>query len=383
MIYLPEGALIPESPESPDLDRDFPPLLLAWYGENARDLPWRRDRNPYAIWLSEIMAQQTRIAAVVPYYERFIKRFPTARELAEADEEEVLKTWQGLGYYSRARSLHQAARIVCGKYGGQLPADVSALRALPGVGDYTAGAIASIAFGLRAPAIDGNALRVVARLTADNADVTLPAFRRAAAARVASWMPDILSGSATETPAGSRCGDFTQAMMELGALICVPGKPACPRCPARGLCAAARLGCAESLPVLPARKEKRVQPVAVVLALDEEGRVLMRRRTQRLLRGMWEYILLEGEPDEAELPRLLAPYARAPRFAAALPGARHVFTHLIWQMRGFVFRAQCANPPEGYRWVARDEWEALPLPTALAPYSQWLTDYFTVISRLL
>ena len=213
------------------------PALLEWFYRNQRILPFRTDPSPYHVWLSEIMLQQTRVSAALPYYERFLAALPDIPALAACEEEKLHKLWEGLGYYSRVRNLQKAARIVCEEYGGELPADYDALRALPGIGDYTAGAIASISFGLAVPAVDGNVLRVFSRLYNDPGTITEPGVKKAFTARVMEHQPP------------EKAGDYNQALMELGALVCLPnGAPLCGQCPLAALCAARAAGTALELP---------------------------------------------------------------------------------------------------------------------------------------
>ena len=213
------------------------PALLEWFYKNRRSLPFREDPTPYHVWLSEVMLQQTRVSAVLPYYYRFLEELPDIPALAACGEEKLHKLWEGLGYYSRVRNLQKAAKLVCAQYGGQLPADYAALRALPGIGEYTAGAIASISFGLPVPAVDGNVLRVFSRLYNDPGVITEPAVKRAFTARVMEHQPP------------EKAGDYNQALMELGALVCVPnGAPLCEQCPLASLCEARRAGTALELP---------------------------------------------------------------------------------------------------------------------------------------
>ena len=231
--------------------------LLDWFYKNHRILPFRTDPSPYHVWLSEIMLQQTRVSAALPYYERFLAALPDIPALAACEEEKLHKLWEGLGYYSRVRNLQKAARIVCEQYGGQLPADYDALRALPGIGDYTAGAIASISFGLPVPAVDGNVLRVFARLYNDPRLVTDPQVKREFTARVMEHQPP------------AKAGDYNQALMELGALVCLPnGAPLCEQCPLGTLCRARAAGTALSLPQKTPPKARRITPVTVVLVLN-------------------------------------------------------------------------------------------------------------------
>jgi A/G-specific adenine glycosylase len=259
------------------METQFTHQLLAWYHQNARRLPWRGLSDPYAIWVSEIMLQQTQVPTVIPYFERWMQRFPTLQALAAADEQDVLKLWEGLGYYSRARNLHKAAKVVVESYNGALPADRAALEHLPGIGRYTAGAIASIAFGLDEPALDGNIRRVLARVF----DVQEPA--RLPAGEKKLW--ELAAGN---LPPGS-ASDYNQAMMDLGTAICTPQKPACLVCPVNSLCRAYALGVQEERPVLPERRE--VPHIIVTAAvIHRDAKVLIARRPAKgLLGGMWEF----------------------------------------------------------------------------------------------
>jgi len=252
--------------------------LLEWYRDNARRLPWREDPTPYHVWVSEIMLQQTRVAAVLGYYARFLEELPDVAALAAVEEERLLKLWQGLGYYNRARNLQAAARQIMEKHGGVFPADYAAVRALKGVGDYTAGAICSIAFGLPVPAVDGNVLRVVARICGDDGDITTPAMKK----RVSAALEEIIPLQAA--------GEFTQAMMELGATVCLPnGAPLCAQCPAREFCVARREERTAQLPVKAPKKARRTEERTVWL-IFHRGKVALRRRPEKgLLAGLWEF----------------------------------------------------------------------------------------------
>ena len=237
-----------------DVYEKLPGALLPWYEANRRDLPWRRDREPYHVWLSEIMLQQTRVEAVKGYYLRFLDALPSIPDLADADPDALHKLWEGLGYYSRVRNLQKAARVIVEQYGGVFPSDHAAIRALPGIGDYTAGAVASICFGQPTPAVDGNVLRVTSRVDACYDPITDPKVKKAVGARLAAVYP------------AGRCGDFTQSLMELGATVCVPnGAPHCEVCPCRDFCRARALGCQTELPVKAAKKERRVEEKTVFL----------------------------------------------------------------------------------------------------------------------
>ncbi|MDR1158568.1 MAG: A/G-specific adenine glycosylase [Oscillospiraceae bacterium] len=328
-------------------DAGLTEALLTWYETARRTLPFRNIKDPYYIWLSEIMAQQTRITALLPYFTAFVARFPTVADLAAADEHDVLKAWEGLGYYSRARNLRRAALCIMSEHGGQVPDEPDALRRLPGIGDYTAGAILSIAFGQKAPAVDGNVLRVHARIQCDDTDVTTPEARTRARVWVLSLMPD------------DRPGDMTQALMELGALRCLPAAPRCGECPAVSFCGAHRAGRTRALPVKSPKKPQRVEKRSVYLLLDPEGRVLMRRRTEALLHGLWEF------PS--------APVAGVPLLSDESCGrAEHVFTHIRWQMEGHLCRTPATSAPESHLWAAPEDFATLALPTAFRAFVKTL-----------
>ena len=260
------------------------PALLDWFYKNHRILPFREDPTPYHVWLSEVMLQQTRVSAALPYYERFLAALPDIPALAACDEEKLHKLWEGLGYYSRVRNLQKAAKIVCEQYGGQLPADYAALRALPGIGDYTAGAIASISFGIPVPAVDGNVLRVFSRLYNDPGVITDPKVKKAFTARVMEHQPP------------EKAGDYNQALMELGALVCVPnGAPLCDVCPLAGLCQARAAGTTAVLPQKAKPKPRKVLPVTVALVESPAGFLVQQRPAKGLLAGLWQPLLWESE----------------------------------------------------------------------------------------
>ncbi len=311
----------------------LPIPLLEWYRDNARRLPWRDDPTPYHVWLSEIMLQQTRVAAVLDYYRRFLEEAPDVAALAALPEERLMKLWQGLGYYNRARNLQTAARQIMEEQGGSFPADYEAVRRLKGVGDYTAGAICSIAFGQPVPAVDGNVLRVVARITGDEGDIATAAMKK----RVADALRPIIPLDAP--------GAFTQAMMELGATVCLPnGAPLCDRCPAQGFCTAYREGRIGQLPVKARKKARRVEERTVWL-LFHGGRVALRRRPDKgLLAGLWEY------PNELtdKLPPEWGISVTDERFGCT---AKHIFTHIEWHMTAKVAETAGDALPDGWVWA--------------------------------
>lgn len=320
--------------------------LLAWYDANKRDLPWRGAREAYRVWVSEIMLQQTRAETVTGYYARFLARFPTVEALAAADEADVLKAWEGLGYYSRARNLHACAKAVCAR--GGFPETAAELRKLPGVGAYTAGAVASIAFGERAPAVDGNVLRVAARVFGIREDIGAPSVRRNLVSRVADLIP------------GDRPGDFNQALMELGATLCKPA-PLCDKCPVRAFCDATDAGDADALPVKASKAPQRVIPRGVALVFCGE-RVLVSRREERLLCGMWCFPGFDHAETAREVEKELRKMGVNARFVEIAGNARHVFTHIIWEMT--LFRFEASSMEKG-TWATYGELSALPMPTAM------------------
>ncbi len=313
----------------------LPPPLLRWYRENARDLPWRKTRDPYRIWVSEIMLQQTRVAAVLGYYARFLAAFPSAEALASAPEERLMKLWEGLGYYSRARNLQKAAKLVTER--GGFPDTYEGLLALPGVGEYTAAAIASAAFARREAAVDGNVLRVVTRLTDCHDDIALPQTKKSIRARIQEIFP--------EAEADARI--FNQALMELGATVCVPnGPPKCLLCPVRGLCLGRERGTAESLPVKAAKKSRRVEEKTVFL-LFREGKLALRKRpASGLLAGLWEFPNAEGALDEPAAAAAVRAWSLEPESWKNRLAAKHIFTHVEWRMTCYTLEVRGQGPGE-------------------------------------
>lgn len=338
-----------------------PTDLLAWYDRHRRALPWRappgQRTDPYRIWLSEIMLQQTTVKAVAPYYARFLARWPDMQALAAAPLEDVLKAWAGLGYYARARNLHACARVIAERHGGQFPRSEDALRALPGIGAYTAAAIAAIAYEAPAMPVDGNIERVIARLYA--VETPLPQAK-----------PEI-GRLAKELLPSRRSGDFAQAMMDLGATICTPKRPACALCPWTEACVARQRGDAETLPRRLPKHEGKLRRGAAFVALRTDGYVLVRTRPARgLLGGMTEVPTTEWSADFEENEALEA----APHFTAGLPEkeivwrripglVRHVFTHFPLELSVYIAKPPArTKAPAGMRWIARDDvaGEALP-----------------------
>ena len=311
----------------------IPAPLLAWYRENKRVLPWRENPTPYMVWVSEIMLQQTRVEAAREYYLRFLKELPTVQDLAACEEEKLLKLWEGLGYYSRVRNMQKAPIVLCKRFGGEFPADEKQLKSLPGIGEYTAGAILSIAFGLPVPAVDGNVFRVLSRLTENPTDISQPLYRAYLQEKLAAIYPED----------GEGCSDFTQSLMELGALICKPLSPDCDKCPLGGICLARRHGTQSAFPVLPAKKEKRSEKVFVFVIETPSG-IAVRKRESGVLKGMNEFpsrIAELGDTPERALKEWgVSPYTivREKRYT-------HVFTHIRWEMDCFLVRAETAPFP--------------------------------------
>lgn len=338
--------------------RTFQQSLLAWSEIEARDLPWRRTKDPYCVYLSEIMLQQTRVDQGTPYYERFLERFPTIESLAEAEEEAVLKQWEGLGYYTRARNLHRTARIIVEQYGGHFPESPELLQMLPGIGKYTAGAVASIAFDKPAPVVDGNVKRVLARLNAITEAVDLPATEEMLWAMASALLP-------VKTP-----GDFNQAMMELGARICTPKTPNCGECPVRRHCEACARNIQESLPNKTAKKAVPHHEI-VVAALCREGKYLIGKRpSEGFLGGLWEFPggkIQSGETHQQALVR----ECREELGVTVKPGglvavAKHAYTHFKVTLN--VYRCTLIDGvPEArvhteLRWVTPEEFSDYPFP---------------------
>ena len=329
--------------------------LLRWYGEKKRDLPWRGTQDPYRVWVSEIMLQQTRVAAVIPYYLRWMEALPDVEALASAEEDRLMKLWQGLGYYSRARHLQQAARKITGELGGRFPESYKALLALPGVGEYTAGAVASIAFGQPVPAVDGNVLRVAARVADLDGDILDGGVRRRFREMMEAAVPP-------EDP-----GAFNQALMDLGATVCLPGGgPLCGECPLAACCEANRLGLQALRPVRRGKQARRVEERTVLL-LVREGRTALRRRPNKgLLAGLWEFPHVSGVLDAAGAGAVLAKWGLTPLDWRKRLEARHIFTHVEWRMTGWVLEVKGTG--EDFIWADREALEALAVPSAFGRF---------------
>ncbi len=347
---------------------DWPERLLAHYRTRSRDLPWRRTTDPYAIYVSEIMLQQTQVQTVIPYYERFLARFPNLDSLASADPDEVHKLWEGLGYYARVRQMQEAARQIVAHVGSQMPSDPETLQKLPGIGAYTAGAIASIAFGRPVAAVDGNVVRVMSRLYG----MSLTQGSVADRGRVAAMIEPLIPPRAP--------GDFNQSLMELGALICTPVAPRCPSCPLQVDCVAFQSERVHDLPLKPQKKTVVEEPYTVVIV--KAGSLLrIQRREQGLLKGLYQFDLLPGRLDSRAVIDWLESeigIANAQKMAiSALPDRIHRFTHRLWHLSGYLVSLEQAqespappapDPDTGITWVTESDLMRLPFPTALAAY---------------
>lgn len=323
--------------------------LLSWYRTNGRDLPWRGAGDPYAIWVSEIMLQQTQVRTVIPYYARWMARFPTVEALAEASEQEVLLAWEGLGYYSRARNLHRAAKIVVREYSGRLPPDVPGLLALPGIGPYTAGAISSIAFGTDSIALDGNSRRVFARLF----NISEPADGPEAESQ-------LQEAAQTHLPSG-RAGEYLQALMDLGATVCLARAPRCPDCPLEARCQARQLGVQGERPVKRPRPAvpTRVRAAAVIV---QDGKVLLSRRpSSALLGGLWEFpnVPVDGEPNQQLAPALEMAYGLRVKPGSPLATIRHAYTHFRVVVHAFLCEPR--SIPADLIWVEASSLQDYPM----------------------
>lgn len=335
------------------IPRNFAGLVVDWFRREGRILPWREGRNPYRIWISEVMLQQTRIEAVIPYYHRFLSELPDIASLAACPEDQLLKLWEGLGYYSRARNLKKAAVAIMTEYGGKMPAEAKELRKLSGIGDYTAGAIASIAFGRPAPAVDGNVLRVMTRVLGDESDIALPETKK----KIAALLEEIY-------PEGSAAGDLTEGIMEIGERVCIPaGVPLCTVCPLREICKA-KDGLWKTIPVKSPKKERKIIDKTVFVLKCGDKIAIRRRPEGGLLAGMWEFYSVDAPMNESDAKKHLEQEGYAPREFTPLGKATHIFTHLEWNMTAFL--VEVPEEKEGFVWETLDTVDSsYAIPTAL------------------
>ena len=350
----------------------IPKPLLKWYDGHRRVLPWREEPAPYRVWVSEIMLQQTRVEAVKPYFERFMKKLPDIKALAGADEETLLKLWEGLGYYNRVRNLQKAAKQIQEDFGGCMPDTYEGLMALAGIGSYTAGAIASIAFGRPEPAVDGNVLRVLARVRRDGRMVSEAGVKAAVERELREIMPK------------DRPGDFNQAMMELGACVCIPnGTPLCGQCPLEKLGMAHRDGAEAEYPKKQAKKPRIIEKKTVLVIRDENSAVVHRRAGRGLLAGMYEFPTMEGYRTAEEVVAYLAGNGLKTLRIQPLEDAKHIFTHREWHMKGYMVRVDELEPRKGTGeakdWIyiePEETKEKIPIPSAFSAYAKYLGDKF-------
>ena len=329
----------------------LPGALLPWYKQNARLLPWRQDTEPYHIWLSEIMLQQTRVEAVRAYYLRFLEQLPDIHALAAAPESRLLKLWEGLGYYNRARNLQKAARVIETQYGGRFPGRYEEIRALPGIGPYTAGAIASICFGLPCPAVDGNVLRIITRMTENDAPIDRMQTKTEIAAQLQKVYPK------------NDCGQFTQALMELGATVCTPNSPKCTACPASSFCRAYKNGTVMQYPVKQPKKEKRLEERTVFLLQCGDRYALTKRTESGLLTGLWQLPNMLGKMGVKQALDTAGGFGVQPVELCKQMNRVHIFTHIKWQMT--CYHILCAERSPDFVWATAQEIETTyALPTA-------------------
>ena len=333
----------------------FRAALLAWFDENGRDLPWRGETDPYRIWVSEIMLQQTRTETVKLYYRRFLEALPDVFALAGADDEKLMKLWEGMGYYSRVRSLKKAAVRVVHEYGGKLPDTREELLKLEGIGAYASGAIASIAFGRTEPALDGNQARALSRLMDIEDEIRSPAA---------------LYDTAKTLMDRARPGDYNQALMGLGATVCLPKNPACGRCPVRAWCRAYALDRQKELPKLPQKPEKKSVRAAVALVVNGSSVLVIRRPQKGVLSGMWAFPTFEGALDAASVEEALGETGIRARFVREIGENEHVFTHIVWHMRGYLFEGS------GDGFIPAEKLREIAMPAAYRPYRQYIEENF-------
>lgn len=340
--------------------------LLIWYRKNKRSLPWRDKDNAYYTWVSEIMLQQTRVEAVKPYFERFITELPDIPALAECPEKKLMKLWEGLGYYNRVRNMQQAAVTVTEEYNGKLPASYEELLTLKGIGSYTAGAIASIAYGIPVPAVDGNVLRVISRITESREDIMKQSVRRHMEDQLKVIMPE-------DSP-----GDFNQALMELGATVCVPNGPAkCEECPVKMFCLASMHDTAMELPVKTPKKERKIENRTVLVIQDGERTAISRRPSRGLLAGLYELPNVEGHLSQEEALRAAEEMQLEPLRIERLENAKHIFSHIEWRMIAYRIRVSSLEQYSGHSLIFVDKKQSekqYAIPSAFGAYTRYMKE---------
>lgn len=345
-----------------ELGKIVEPLLL-WFSGHARVLPWREEATPYRVWVSEIMLQQTRVEAVKPYFERFTGALPDIAALAACEEETLLKLWEGLGYYNRVRNMQLAAKTVMEQYEGALPADYDKLLELKGIGHYTAGAIASIAYQIPVPAVDGNVLRVITRVTADDSDIRKQSVKNEMEAALKEIMPKDAAGA------------FNQALMELGATVCLPnGAPLCGECPWKDFCEASKKDIWQTLPVKSKAKPRRIEEKTVLIIRDGEKIVLHKRPKQGLLAGLYEFPNVAGHLTKEEALKFVEDKSLIPVHIEKLEDAKHIFSHIEWRMTGYMIKvSELETEQSNLLFVeAKDSEKKYPIPAAFAKYTKYM-----------
>ncbi len=345
-----------------DLEKATEPLLQ-WFSGHARTLPWRENISPYRVWVSEIMLQQTRVEAVKPYFKRFMEQLPDIESLANCDEDTLLKLWEGLGYYNRVRNMQLAARQVMEEYDGVMPSDYESLLKLKGIGSYTAGAISSIAYGKAEPAVDGNVFRVLTRLTLDSHDILKQSFRKIVEQTLREYMPQ------------KEAANYNQALMELGATVCVPnGEPKCEECPWEQICLAHQVGREMDFPVKAKAKARKIQEKTVLLVVDGEQCMLQKRPNKGLLAGMYEFPSLDHYAEEKEVIKQVKDMGCAPLYIEKLEAAKHIFSHVEWHMIAYLIKVEeLEKVKKPYLLVDRERAEAdYAIPAAYGAYTKYM-----------
>lgn len=337
--------------------------LLSWFSQNARVLPWREQPTPYRVWVSEIMLQQTRVEAVKPYFERFTQSLPDIKSLAECGEEKLLKLWEGLGYYNRVRNMQTAAKTIMSEYDGKLPADYDELMKLKGIGHYTAGAVASIAYGIAVPAVDGNVLRVITRVSADTSDIMKDSVKRKVEQALAAIMPKDAASA------------FNQALMELGAKVCIPnGEPLCEQCPWQTFCEAKKQNIWHKLPVKKKTLKRKTEEKTIFVIRREDSVVLNKRPPKGLLAGLYEFPNVNGYLTEEEALLWVKKQKLKPLKMIPLKEARHIFSHMEWHMKGYmVWIDELSEENSSFLFVDLEETEKnYPIPAAFSAYTRYM-----------
>ena len=366
MLYLSRiEKIIPSDTENFMLNEIVQPLI-GWYRQNKRSLPWRDQKNAYYTWVSEIMLQQTRVEAVKPYFLRFTGELPDVKALAECPEEKLMKLWEGLGYYNRVRNMQNAAQTVVAEYGGVLPASYEELLALKGIGSYTAGAIASIAYDIPVPAVDGNVLRVLSRINEDRQDIMKQSVRRQVETKLSAIMPK-------EAP-----GDFNQALMELGAVVCVPNGPArCAECPLAAFCKAYHHDTVNELPVKAPKKKRIIEKKTVLVIQDGERTAIRKRPNEGLLAGLYELPNVEGHLSMDEALQKVKEMNLEPLHIEALPEAKHIFSHIEWRMTAYQIRVSSLEEQEDAPFIFTEKKQSekqYAIPSAFRAYTKYMKE---------